>query len=65
MYYRIFVDFIRQDHITLSDEQVDQFIEADFAEWFKNYVSQHDMIVLLYTHFLVDDILYSNLLVLI
>ncbi|XP_072079067.1 uncharacterized protein [Arachis hypogaea] len=39
-YIEIFVDFIRQDHITLSDEQVDQFIEADFAEWFKNYV--HD-----------------------
>ncbi|XP_015960485.1 uncharacterized protein LOC107484411 [Arachis duranensis] len=35
---RIFVDFIYQDHITLSDEQVDQFIEADFVKWFKNYV---------------------------
>ncbi|KAL1371645.1 hypothetical protein AAHE18_01G148200 [Arachis hypogaea] len=39
-YIEIFVDFIRQDHITLSDEQVNQFIEANFAKWFKNYV--HD-----------------------
>ncbi|XP_072071887.1 uncharacterized protein [Arachis hypogaea] len=39
-YIEIFVDFIHQDHITLSDEQVDEFIEADCAKWFKNYV--HD-----------------------